>query len=117
MRIAVGTDHAGFPLKDAVIDELHKLNVEVVDKGGWDTTPSDFPDFARPSGARHTEWRGGSRYPPLWQWRWRLYRRQQAPRRPGSPDARHLQRPPGRGARRHERHVPGVAYHRRSARP
>ena len=46
MRIAVGSDHAGFPLKDAVIDELHQLGIDVVDKGGWDTTPSDFPDFA-----------------------------------------------------------------------
>jgi ribose 5-phosphate isomerase B len=46
MRIAVGTDHAGFPLKAAVLDELQKLGVEVVDKGGFDTTPSDFPDFA-----------------------------------------------------------------------
>lgn len=46
MRIAVGADHAGFPLKDAVIDELRKLGVEVDDKGGFDTSPSDFPDFA-----------------------------------------------------------------------
>jgi ribose 5-phosphate isomerase B len=46
MRIAVGTDHAGFALKAAVLDELQKLGVEVVDKGGFDTTPSDFPDFA-----------------------------------------------------------------------
>jgi ribose 5-phosphate isomerase B len=46
MRIAVGADHAGFPLKDAVIDELRGLGVEVLDKGGFDTTPSDFPDFA-----------------------------------------------------------------------
>jgi ribose 5-phosphate isomerase B len=46
MRIAVGADHAGFPLKDAVIDELLGLDVEVVDKGGFDVTPSDFPDFA-----------------------------------------------------------------------
>jgi ribose 5-phosphate isomerase B len=46
MRIAVGTDHAGFPLKAAVLDELQKFGVEVVDKGGFDTTPSDFPDFA-----------------------------------------------------------------------
>jgi ribose 5-phosphate isomerase B len=46
MRIAVGTDHAGFSLKDAVIDELRNLGVEVIDKGGFDTTPSDFPDFA-----------------------------------------------------------------------
>jgi ribose 5-phosphate isomerase B len=46
MRIAVGTDHAGFPLKAAVIDELGKLDVEVLDLGAFDTTPSDFPDFA-----------------------------------------------------------------------
>jgi ribose 5-phosphate isomerase B len=46
MRIAVGSDHAGFPLKDVVIDELRRLGVEPVDKGGFDTTPSDFPDFA-----------------------------------------------------------------------
>ena len=46
MRIAVGADHAGFPLKDAVIDELGKLGVDALDLGGFDTTPSDFPDFA-----------------------------------------------------------------------
>lgn len=46
MRIAVGSDHAGFPLKDAVIDELRKHGVAVIDKGAFDTTPSDFPDFA-----------------------------------------------------------------------
>lgn len=46
MRIAVAADHAGFPLKDAVIDELGKLGVDALDLGGFDTTPSDFPDFA-----------------------------------------------------------------------
>jgi ribose 5-phosphate isomerase B len=46
MRIAVGTDHAGFPLKDAILDELSNLGVDALDLGGFDTTPSDFPDFA-----------------------------------------------------------------------
>ena len=46
MRIAVGADHAGFPLKAAVVDELRKLGVEAIDLGGYDATPSDFPDFA-----------------------------------------------------------------------
>ena len=46
MRIAVAADHAGFPLKDAVIDELGKLGFDALDLGGFDTTPSDFPDLA-----------------------------------------------------------------------
>jgi ribose 5-phosphate isomerase B len=46
MRVAVATDHAGFSLKDAVIDELGKLGVDALDLGQFDTTPSDFPDFA-----------------------------------------------------------------------
>lgn len=46
MRIAVGADHAGFPLKDAVVDELGKLGIDALDLGGFDTTPSDFPDVA-----------------------------------------------------------------------
>lgn len=46
MRIAVGADHAGFPLKDAILDELGKLGIDALDLGGFDTTPSDFPDIA-----------------------------------------------------------------------
>jgi ribose 5-phosphate isomerase B len=46
MRIAVAADHAGFPLKDAVVDELGKLGVEALDLGAFDTTPGDFPDYA-----------------------------------------------------------------------
>ncbi len=46
MRIAVGADHAGFPLKDAIVDELGKLGVDVLDLGAFDTTPGDFPDYA-----------------------------------------------------------------------
>ncbi len=47
MIIAIGFDHAGFPLKDRVIHELRAAGHQIVDCGGFDTTPSDYPDFAR----------------------------------------------------------------------
>lgn len=46
MRFAVGTDHAGFIIKDAVVSELIALGHEVIDHGVFDTTPVDFPDIA-----------------------------------------------------------------------
>lgn len=46
MRVAVGADHAGFPLKAAVVDELERLGHEVLDKGAFDTAPVDYPDYA-----------------------------------------------------------------------
>lgn len=46
MRIAVGCDHAGFPLKQTVIDELTLLGQEVVDEGTNSTASVDYPDYA-----------------------------------------------------------------------
>jgi ribose 5-phosphate isomerase B len=46
MRIAVGNDHAGLPIKAAVIDELKQLGHEVIDLGTNDPRSQDFPDFA-----------------------------------------------------------------------
>ncbi len=46
MRIAVGTDHGGFPLKAPVIDELTELGYEVIDVGAHNTESVDFPDYA-----------------------------------------------------------------------
>lgn len=50
MRFAIGTDHAGFPLKTAVIDELRRLGHDVIDKGTHSTEAVDYPDFARAVG-------------------------------------------------------------------
>jgi ribose 5-phosphate isomerase B len=50
MRIAVGCDHAGFPLKDRIIREIKAGGHEVVDVGAFDEQPSDYPDFARSVG-------------------------------------------------------------------
>ena len=47
MRIAVGTDHAGFPLKAPAIAELKSLGHEVLDKGTDSTEAVDYPDYAQ----------------------------------------------------------------------
>lgn len=47
MRFAVGCDHAGFPLKAAVIEELRALGHTVTDLGVHAAEPSvDYPDIA-----------------------------------------------------------------------
>lgn len=53
MRIAIGSDHAGFPLKEAVREELERLGHEVVDVGTTSASESvDYPDFAIPVAER-----------------------------------------------------------------
>ncbi len=46
MKIAVACDHAGFPLKDAVLDSVRRAGHEAIDLGTNDTTPVDYPDYA-----------------------------------------------------------------------
>lgn len=47
MRIAVGGDHAGFPLKAIVVSALEKMGHDVRDYGSYDSNPVDFPDITR----------------------------------------------------------------------
>jgi len=51
MRIAVGSDHAGFELKEKVLLQLRALGHELLDLGTHDTTPVDYPDFAAAVGS------------------------------------------------------------------
>jgi ribose 5-phosphate isomerase B len=46
MRLAVGSDHAGLPLKDTVIQALRAAGVEGVDLGTFTPEPVDYPDYA-----------------------------------------------------------------------
>jgi ribose 5-phosphate isomerase B len=47
VRVAIGTDHAGFPLKSAVVDAIKALGHSVVDCGATQIDPDDdYPDFA-----------------------------------------------------------------------
>jgi len=51
-RIYVGADHAGFALKQALVEELRRLGYEPVDVGPATLDPADdYPDFARPVAA------------------------------------------------------------------
>jgi ribose 5-phosphate isomerase B len=46
MRVAVGSDHAGFDLKEVLRAELAALGHDVTDLGTYDgTTSVDYPDF------------------------------------------------------------------------
>ena len=45
MRIALGNDHAGFPLKERVRDLLTAAGHDVVDCGTDSDAPVDFPDI------------------------------------------------------------------------
>lgn len=49
MRIAVGSDHAGFRYKTTVIELLRAAGHEVVDFGTRSEDPVDYPDFVRPA--------------------------------------------------------------------
>lgn len=46
MRIAVGFDHAGFPLKEHVLSELRGAGHDPIDLGTHSTDPVDYPDVA-----------------------------------------------------------------------
>ena len=48
MNLVIGCDHAGFPLKGAVLDMLKVWGHTVKDRGTFSTTPVDFPDIAMP---------------------------------------------------------------------
>ena len=47
-RIAIGADHAGYPLNERVIDELRTAGHEIVDFGTHDgSVADDYPDYAK----------------------------------------------------------------------
>jgi ribose 5-phosphate isomerase B len=50
LKLVIGSDHAGFPLKEEVREHLTKAGHEVVDLGAYNTEPSDYPDFAEKVG-------------------------------------------------------------------
>ena len=46
MKIAIGSDHAGFELKEEVRKYMTGLGHEVLDLGAFNAEPSDYPDYA-----------------------------------------------------------------------
>jgi ribose 5-phosphate isomerase B len=50
MRVVIGSDHAGFALKNSAGDVLRSLGHQVLDVGAFNENPSDYPDFAEAVG-------------------------------------------------------------------
>ena len=50
MRVAAGSDHAGFELKQALLPLLKQLGHEVIDVGTNSTAAVDYPDYAEAVG-------------------------------------------------------------------
>lgn len=50
MRVTIGSDHAGFELKKALIEHLRQEQYRLRDVGTDSTAPVDYPDFAEAVG-------------------------------------------------------------------
>lgn len=50
MKVAVACDHAGFPLKDTILETIRKAGHEAIDLGTDSTASVDYPDFAEKAG-------------------------------------------------------------------
>lgn len=49
MNIHIGTDHAGFELKNKLVEYLSKMGHEITDHGAFSYNPNDnYPDFIAP---------------------------------------------------------------------
>lgn len=48
MTIAIGGDHGAFELKKQVIDHLQSKGIKTLDMGTYDTSSTDYPDYAPP---------------------------------------------------------------------
>lgn len=60
MIVAIGTDHAGFSLKDAVVGAIRASGHEVLDLGAYEIEPGDdYPDFAARVALAITDGRAG----------------------------------------------------------
>ena len=50
MKIAIGFDHAGFPLKETVLKSVENAGHEPIDMGTNSSDPVDFPDITEKVG-------------------------------------------------------------------
>jgi RpiB/LacA/LacB family sugar-phosphate isomerase len=57
MKVVIGSDHAGFRLKNAMGDVVRSLGHAVLDIGAFNENPSDYPDYAEAVGRAVVEGR------------------------------------------------------------
>jgi ribose 5-phosphate isomerase B len=58
MKMVIGSDHAGFQMKQVMGDLLRSLGHSVLDVGAFNENPSDYPDFAEGVGRALLEGKG-----------------------------------------------------------
>lgn len=46
MKVAIGADHAGFPMKQTIIEAVEAAGHTVLDLGTFSPEPVDYPDYA-----------------------------------------------------------------------
>jgi ribose 5-phosphate isomerase B len=51
-RIAIGADHAGFPVKESIKKYLESAGYAVDDEGTWSEESVDYPDYGKAVGER-----------------------------------------------------------------
>ena len=56
MKIALGTDHAGYEYKEAVKTHLRNLGHEVQDFGTFSNESVDYPAFVKPAAQERGRW-------------------------------------------------------------
>ena len=52
MKVVVGCDHAGFPLKDIVLESVRAAGDKVIDVGSFTPDAVDFPDITKRVGEK-----------------------------------------------------------------
>lgn len=52
MKISIGSDHAGFDLKEQLKNYLEEEGYEVIDEGTYSLDSVDYPDFGKKVGKR-----------------------------------------------------------------
>ncbi len=50
MKVAIGFDHAGFPLKATILEAMSSSGHEIQDVGVFNAEPSDYPDVTEKVG-------------------------------------------------------------------
>ena len=45
MKIAIGSDHAGFKLKETIVSYLEGKDYDIIDKGTYSEESTDYPEF------------------------------------------------------------------------
>lgn len=55
MSIAIGSDHAGYTLKEKIIEILRIKNIDIIDEGCYSDESVDYPDYAHKVGKKVNE--------------------------------------------------------------